>query len=965
MFNYKCRVEYLESTGTQYIDTGYAINTATDEIEINFQIISTTVYQWLMGEHDNGARFGIGVGDGTNKRNIAYGSNTYKVNDTQVYNNRHTLIANSNGIYLDGTQVHGFESFSSTSTIYLFALNLSGASKASGKIWNYKHKRNGALIRDFIPVLDDSGRPAMYDQVSSQLFYNQGTGEFNYGRQIIPVEYLESSDTQYIDTGVVARSNITVSCDWMFLDYTSSERSCAIAAAIGSGNTRIVAAYAYNGQFRFAYGTNTHVGTCEANTRYKTVAVLNQGEQSFSVNGTTLYTGTSSASISANRNLTLFEYAGTSSYVGSFARIYSCSIIQDGVLVRDFIPAIDENGVGFMFDNVSNTIYDNAGTGKFGYNKRSATRSMLRKKLALMLATLKKPRPFYCEIEYLENTAVSSARNWISTGIVPDTTTRWEVRVAFNNTTTGKLMGSGYANPTRFNLGIESNKFRFAFNAWFDANSNITTPDTNAHTWTMDASSKTFTIDGYSTTTSQNFGTSTFPICLFGRCNSASGVTETSNAVVGKIYYSKIWQNGVLVRDMIPVLDWNYVPCMYDKVSGELFYNQGTGNFSYGREIHLVEYLESTGTQYADLGIYGNLNTEIEVKAYIDEHTTHFALAGDFTDSTRAITLPVNYGSSGLYSRFGNKVITTGLGSPEGTYKFVMNKTGYYRDDVLLGSFNTTTSFTTSNTLMICGFTNLGRNYFEGKIYYCKVRNNGTLVGDFIPAIDENGVGYMFDRVSHTIHDNIGTDAFKYPARELEYIQSTGTQYLNTGWNPGANAGKFTFDIEVQCTANTTGHGSIGSRSVDAGRNWVITNVTQTPTNQTVSQYGYGNTYKNVTSDTSNKWARMRTYIDGSNYVLETTVDNVTSIETIPVQTFTNTANVYLLGINNKGTLFSSFPFIGKMRRARLYDNGTLVKDYRPAFKSGYFGFWDSVNDYLPAITGNVTHGKIKEPEYE
>ena len=34
---------------------------------------------------------------------------------------------------------------------------------------------------DYIPVLDLSGRPAMYDEVSGQLFYNQGTGEFTWG----------------------------------------------------------------------------------------------------------------------------------------------------------------------------------------------------------------------------------------------------------------------------------------------------------------------------------------------------------------------------------------------------------------------------------------------------------------------------------------------------------------------------------------------------------------------------------------------------------------------------------------------------------------------------------------------------------------------------------------------------------------------------------------------------------------
>ena len=52
------------------------------------------------------------------------------------------------------------------------------------------------------------------------------------------------------------------------------------------------------------------------------------------------------------------------------------------------------------------------------------------------------------------------------------------------------------------------------------------------------------------------------------------------------------------------------------------------------------------------------------------------------------------------------------------------------------------------------------------KLYYCKIWDDGALVRDFIPAIDENDVGFMFDQVSHTIYDNNGTDVFLYPARE-------------------------------------------------------------------------------------------------------------------------------------------------------------------------------------------------------
>ena len=52
-----------------------------------------------------------------------------------------------------------------------------------------------------------------------------------------------------------------------------------------------------------------------------------------------------------------------------------------------------------------------------------------------------------------------------------------------------------------------------------------------------------------------------------------------------RIYSFKIYDNGTLIRDMIPVKDLSGIACMYDKVSGQFFYNAGTGDFIAGPEI--------------------------------------------------------------------------------------------------------------------------------------------------------------------------------------------------------------------------------------------------------------------------------------------------------------------------------------------------------------------------------------------
>ena len=178
---YKRELAYLESTGTQWIDIGTTINTSTDDVEFVFQNMESSVYKWFFGEHDNNARLALGSGDGANKRKVAYGNNTYKVTDAQFYNSQHTFCANANGIFLDDVKIANFASFASSSTLYLFNLNLNGGNyTAAAKVWSFKQSRNGVLIRDLIPVLDSNDVPCLYDKVSGELFYNKGTGEFIY-----------------------------------------------------------------------------------------------------------------------------------------------------------------------------------------------------------------------------------------------------------------------------------------------------------------------------------------------------------------------------------------------------------------------------------------------------------------------------------------------------------------------------------------------------------------------------------------------------------------------------------------------------------------------------------------------------------------------------------------------------------------------------------------------------------------
>ena len=62
---------------------------------------------------------------------------------------------------------------------------------------------------------------------------------------------------------------------------------------------------------------------------------------------------------------------------------------------------------------------------------------------------------------------------------------------------------------------------------------------------------------------------------------------------VGKIYSSRIWDNGELVRFFVPARDKDGNVGFYDLVTHQMFLNAGIGNFAYG---HSINYIANGGT---------------------------------------------------------------------------------------------------------------------------------------------------------------------------------------------------------------------------------------------------------------------------------------------------------------------------------------------------------------------------------
>ena len=180
---YLRRVAYLESHGTEWIDTGIIPTRATScKLDGQFRRVDVSQINGVYDDSHGPLGFDIGIYNGKwfSRR---FGENTLKITaDT----NRHVfeIISDESAFSIDGTKYHLTASSGSFSkSIYLFARNDKPATLfyCNLALYGFSVRENDTLIQNLIPVLDISGRPTMYDEVSGQLFYNKGTGEFTWG----------------------------------------------------------------------------------------------------------------------------------------------------------------------------------------------------------------------------------------------------------------------------------------------------------------------------------------------------------------------------------------------------------------------------------------------------------------------------------------------------------------------------------------------------------------------------------------------------------------------------------------------------------------------------------------------------------------------------------------------------------------------------------------------------------------
>jgi hypothetical protein len=185
-------IEYIESTGTQYIDTG--ITDVTDS-EFGIVVQQTQIISGLPAivAARAGNSYKTVFGYSSSHAYAFYtqcSSSFIKVGKADL--EKHTLkvinTSNNQELTVDNTTVSGSYHITQDKTYSLYICADHTASGAVNftrqRVYSFYAKKNGVLIQDLIPVLDGNGVACMYDKVSHQFFYNGGTGNFIAGPEI-------------------------------------------------------------------------------------------------------------------------------------------------------------------------------------------------------------------------------------------------------------------------------------------------------------------------------------------------------------------------------------------------------------------------------------------------------------------------------------------------------------------------------------------------------------------------------------------------------------------------------------------------------------------------------------------------------------------------------------------------------------------------------------------------------------
>ena len=607
-------VEYCESTGEQYIDTGVLGNPGL-RVEAEFMWTDTNPAddQHILGSFDkpnNVARRCYPISMYPSRMAVFSFDSSFSYSSWFQYTigKRFRIVsdfgASAQSLTIDNlddtpvsshSSADSYSAVNSGKTLYLFALGHGTADggvkcMTKARVYWLKIFQNDTLVRDYRPARQGDVY-GLWEDVNGT-FCGSATGT-PFKTPVSPrtaagepdyfAQWIESNGSTYIDTGVIGRPETKIEATFQWKRIADNR-----LVSVSKNANYLHVASGPNGEMWFrAGGTTLTMADVAfvADTDFTVAYDIHASSQTYSVTGPFGTVTTNDTQTAANTTPeTFFVFAqnlnGETHGANSKVRLYGMKIWQDGVLVRDFVPGIRE-GEGCLYDRVNDKChfsFDGAITSAAG----------------LVGPPAGAPTQPKFKLSFLG----SEGNSHIDTGILGNPGLRVEAEIMWTDPNPAEdqhILGSfdkidnGYTSWRCYPISMlqyRTSLFNFGtktYNNWFtytiDQKYRVVTDfGASAQSLTVDRldGSAVFsrsTIDSYSAVNSGQ------TLYLFALGHSSKGVSCKTKA---RVYSMRIYQNGTLVRNYVPVIADNGGPYLFDKVTQSFHQGATSGLWDVG-----------------------------------------------------------------------------------------------------------------------------------------------------------------------------------------------------------------------------------------------------------------------------------------------------------------------------------------------------------------------------------------------
>ena len=189
-------LEYIESSGTQYIDTRYVAN-ANSSFWMDALVFSTGQPQYAaaFGSYNSGTRQLIFQPIADYYKHLVLSWGTLQTPILEDVTGQRILVNYANGVaHIETPEGAAIGDYSTTVgsrfpsyNVWVFGLGgLSTNHTCAMRLFGFRIYNGSYLVREFIPAKDAQGTVCLYDNVTQTFFYNAGSGVFTPGPEVSP-----------------------------------------------------------------------------------------------------------------------------------------------------------------------------------------------------------------------------------------------------------------------------------------------------------------------------------------------------------------------------------------------------------------------------------------------------------------------------------------------------------------------------------------------------------------------------------------------------------------------------------------------------------------------------------------------------------------------------------------------------------------------------------------------------------